>query len=95
MKLVFLVRLEGSKQKPKMKKSIHNQISFRQMSLEIISRSNVLTIPSAFQKLKRRFKVQRLNDFLFAFKMNLSKRNINIVIKELRMSDFLIAPGDT
>jgi len=43
MKLGFLVRLESNKQN-QMKKSIHNQSSFSQISLKIISRSNALTI---------------------------------------------------
>ena len=47
---VFLVRHEGNKQN-QMKKSIHNQTSFCQISLEIVSMSNVLTILSAFQNI--------------------------------------------
>jgi len=74
MKSGFLVRLESNKQN-QMKKSIHNQTSFSQISLEIVSRSNALMVLfTFFQKLKRHFKVQRLNDFLFAFKMNLKKK---------------------
>jgi len=61
-----------------MKKSIHNQTFFRQISLEIISRSNALTIPSAFQKLKCHFKFQCLNDSLFAIKISILQ-NMNIL----------------
>jgi len=79
-----------------MKKSIHNLASFHQITLKIVWRSNALTVLFASSnELKCCFKVQHLNDFLFAFKMNLSKRNMSIHIKELRMSNFLIAPGDT
>jgi len=58
-----------------MKKSIHNQTSFHQISLKIISMSNALAVSLRFfsNELKHHFKVQRLNDFFFPFKMNLSK----------------------
>ena len=92
---ILSVRLESNKQN-QMKK-INSQPNFFSSNItKIISRSNTLTILFAFflNKLKRRFKVQSLNDFLFAFNMNLSKENISILIKELRMFDFLIAPGE-
>ena len=80
MKLVFLVRPKAIN-KTKMKKSIHNQTSFRQISLEIVLKSKTLTILSAFQKLKRRFKIQRLNDSLFAIKINLLKKHEHSYLK--------------
>ena len=49
MKLGFLVSLESNKQN-QMKKSIHNQTFFRQISLEIVLRSNALTVIFAFLK---------------------------------------------
>jgi len=47
-------------------------IAFCQISLEIISRSKVLTILSSFQKSKDRFKVQRLSDSLLFSKIKRS-----------------------
>ena len=46
-----------------------------QISLEVVSRSSALMTPSVFQNLKHRFKVQRLNESLFAIKINLKKKN--------------------
>ena len=40
---------------------------------EAIKQVMYLQTPSAFQNLKRRFKVQRINDYLFANKINISK----------------------